>query len=314
MLEFLQSVNPLHWLVAGGALFLLGVALMIWLLARGAREKKALPLENTLLLGVRPPARAGERAYVSSLVGNRASQQDYALVPGEGIPESALAEKGCLALVCDGMGGMQGGERASHCCAELLQKSYYENDFPSPAAFYASEIPKADEAVASLKGADGARLGAGTTLVAVILKGDRAYCASVGDSRIYLFRDGELIQLTRDHNYLLTLSEMVRASEIDMDVAMAHPQREALISYVGMGTGPDIVDIDEEGFPVNAGDLILLCSDGLYKAMSREEIARVIAENGSGPAALPGLLTSAAFAKGWIMHDNITAAIVSCTP
>ena len=316
MLELIKSVNPLIWLVAGCALFLCGLVLIALMTLGGKKQRKAVreqPQQPPAPVYVPAPAPSTE-AYVSSIIGNRSYQQDYALTFEEGIPAQALVQKGRLALVCDGMGGMQGGERASRCCAELLMQAYYTGDYASPAAFYAEQIPLADGAVHSLENAQGGPLGGGTTLVAAIVKEGSAYCASVGDSRIYLYRAGNLVQLTRDHNYSLKLTQMVREGELTMEEAMADPQREALISYIGMGTGPDIIDIDEAGFPVEQGDLLLLCSDGLYKAMSHEEIRQVIADSLSDVQSLPTVLTAAAFAKGWIAHDNITVVIVSCAP
>lgn len=323
LLEFLKSVNPLVWLAAGFALFLGGLALAVLLILRGNKRSvtgRERPQEHqeqpapVYVPAYAPVPAPSTQAYTSSIIGNRSYQQDYALTFGEDIPAEALAQKGRLALVCDGMGGMQGGERASRCCAELIMQGYYDGDYDSPAAFYAAQIPVADSAVHALENAQGEPLGGGTTLVAAAVKDGRAYCANVGDSRIYLYRTGELVQLTRDHNYFLRLSQMVREGDLTMEEAMADPQREALISYIGMGTGPDIIDIDEEGFPVEQGDLLLLCSDGLYKAMSQEEIRQIITDNLGDVQALPGVLTAAAFSKGWIAHDNITVVIVSCAP
>lgn len=326
MLDFFKSLNPVVLLTAGCALFLAGLALMLLIIFRGRRQRQKQEKRKTGKNGKKrkkqaasalPGGAAGGSvaAYLSSVIGSRAYQQDCAATFEGNIPEDEIAKKGFLAVVCDGMGGMQGGERASRLCAEFLMQSYYgPEEFASPAAFYAAQIPKADAAVSALRNDDGEPLGGGTTLVAAIVKDNRAYCASVGDSRIYLFREGELIQLTRDHNYLLRLTEMVQNRKISMEAALQDPQREALISYIGMGTGPDIVDIDAKGFPLERGDLLLLCSDGLYKAMSQEEICRVTADNLANLHALPAVLTSAAFSKGWIAHDNITVVVVNCAP
>lgn len=73
--------------------------------------------------------------------------------------------------------------------------------------------------------------------------------------------------------------ERVQSGEISTEEAMSDRQREALISYIGMGTGPDIVDVNDAGIQARIGDIIVLCSDGLYKALSSEEIAAVIAKN-----------------------------------
>lgn len=308
MSRILHSFSPEIWLIAGIVLFIFGAVLAARLLILNAKERER---EKPIRAKKLSRHGLGVGIYASSIIGNRKSQQDYCLIPDAAIPADTLRDKGSLALVCDGMGGMQGGEKASRCCAELLNASFYSDEYESPAAFFAAEIPKADAAVAALCAPDGSPLGGGTTLVGAVVKKGRVYCCSVGDSRIYLFRDNDIILLTRDHNYFLTLSEKVREGDITMEDALAHPQREALISFVGMNP-PGIIDIDKEGFPAENGDIILLCSDGLTKAMSREEIRQVIADNAGNPTALPQLLTSAAFSKGWIRHDNITVAIISC--
>lgn len=306
MNDILHSVNPIIWLIAGAALFIIGTVSLLWQIALARKEARR---------AARTPRKTGSgvHAYCSSIIGNRANQQDFYKIPGSGISSAILRSKGCLAIVCDGMGGMQGGERASRCCAEYLFSRYYSMQYGSARDFYTEEIPLADRFVAALKNESGSPLGGGTTLVSVLVLNSRIYFASVGDSRIYLFRSGKLTQLTRDHNYFLVLSQRVKDGEITPEEAKADRQKEALISYVGMGSGPDIIDIEAEGIPAKTNDILLLCSDGLTKAMSDDEIAQIIAENEDLPAAIPQALTSAAFSKHWIKHDNITVAIVSCS-
>lgn len=307
MNDILHSVNPIIWLTAGAALFLIGTISLLWQIALARKEARRRAARRPR------QTKSGVNAYCSSIIGNRANQQDFYMIPGSSISSNMLRSKGCLAIVCDGMGGMQGGEKASRCCAEYLFSKYYSGQYDSARDFYAEEIPLADRAVASLKNESGSALGGGTTLVSVLVLNSRIYFASVGDSRIYLFRSGQLTQLTRDHNYFLMLSQRVKNGEITMEEAMADRQKDALISYVGMGTGPDIIDIESNGIPVQTNDILLLCSDGLTKAMSDDEIAQIIAQNKNIPAAIPQALTSAAFSKHWIKHDNITVAIVSCS-
>lgn len=307
MNDILHSVNPIIWQITGAALFLIGAVSLLWQIALARKEARRRAARRPRQV------KSGVHAYCSSIIGNRANQQDFYMIPDSSISSSVLKSKGCLAIVCDGMGGMQGGEKASRCCAELLFSRYYSGQYSSAQGFYSKEIPQADSAVASLKNDSGSVLAGGTTLVSVLVLNSRIYFASVGDSRIYLYRSGRLTRLTRDHNYFLVLSQMVKEGEITIEEAMADRQKDALISYVGMGTGPDIIDIEAEGIPVQTDDILLLCSDGLTKAMSEDEIAQLITANADIPAAIPQALTSTAFSKHWIKHDNITAAIVSCS-
>lgn len=307
MNDILHSTNPIIWLTVGGVLFIIGVVSLLWQIVLAGKEARRK--------AVRRPrqVKSGVHAYCSSIIGNRANQQDFYMIPDSSISSSVLKSKGCLAIVCDGMGGMQGGEKASRCCAEQLFSKYYSGQYSSAQEFYSKEIPQADIAVASLKNDSGSKLAGGTTLVSVLVLNSRIYFASVGDSRIYLYRSGRLTRLTRDHNYFLVLSQRVQEGEISIEEAMADRQKDALISYVGMGTGPDIIDIEADGIPVQMNDILLLCSDGLTKAMAEDEIEQQITANVDTPAAIPQALTSAAILKHWIKHDNITAAIVHCS-
>lgn len=310
MLQALQGVNPLIWLIGGGGLFLIGAALMatgLFTVRKGKQRLCTIPFPYEQARQDKPIV----RAFCASLIGDRPYQQDYALIPCS-IPEETLQRKGCLCVLCDGMGGMRGGERASSRCAEGLFQAYYGGEYPSPADFYQTEIPRMDEAVAGLKGENEAPLGGGTTLVSVLIQNGLAWFASVGDSRVYLYRGNTLHLLTRDHNYQLLLDEQAKNGQITREEALTHPQREALISYIGMD-GLRLMDIRKDGFAVTPGDLFLLCSDGLTKAMSEEELRLLIEAGMAEPSLLPNQLAQAAFSKKWIAHDNITAVILAVT-
>jgi protein phosphatase len=142
-------------------------------------------------------------------------------------------------------------------------------------AFLAEASNRMNRAVCELGGGDGS---VGTTMTAVVIDDDKLFWASVGDSRIYIFREGKIIQVTRDHNYRLTLNEMAARGEISEDEASGHESAEALISYLGMGE-LELLDINAAPFSLMHGDIVLLCSDGLTKSLSDGEIAAVIAEN-----------------------------------
>ncbi len=291
----LHEIPSVVWFIVGILIFLAGLISLVLQLIH-VRYTVIVDLEPSVMI----------RAYASSIIGDRSSQQDYCCITAPNMPDS----KGCIAIVCDGMGGMQGGELASRCCAEQLFMRYYSAGYKSPDQFFAQEIPLANNSVASLRDESGSPLGGGTTLVSVIVRDSQVYYASVGDSRIYLFRSGTICQLTRDHNYFLSLSQAVQRGELTIQQAMSDPQKDALISYIGMPGGAEIIDTPAS-FPYCSGDILLLCSDGLTKAMSAEEIAHTIAVNISDPSKIPDALTSAAYSKP-MRHDNITVAIVNC--
>lgn len=308
MSGFLHILDSSTWLALGITLCVLSVVVLIVVLSSQKQADKLASLRRQ-----KKSAGGGitVRAYADMAIGSRKSQQDYVIIPDMRKQLSNVANKGMLCIVCDGMGGMNGGERASSCCAELLFQGYYNSEYPSPEAFYSNEIARADKAVAQLEDENGSSLRGGTTLVSTLVLHNRLYFASVGDSRIYLYRENALAMLTRDHNYMLTLQEKVKNNEMDAKDALAHPQKEALTSYIGMD-GLELVDVERDGIPICAKDIVLLCSDGLTKALGDEEIASVLNGHTGSPAELPRKLIDAALGKNWIRHDNITVAIVSC--
>lgn len=119
-------------------------------------------------------------------------------------------------------------------------------------------------------------MSAGTTLVAVSVVDGYMQFISVGDSKIYVLRNGQLRTMNREHNYYLILDEQYRRGEITQDDYLREGARgEALISYLGMG---NISIMDANPIPISLidGDIIILCSDGLYKSLSEEQIAAII--------------------------------------
>ncbi|MDO5112231.1 MAG: protein phosphatase 2C domain-containing protein [Clostridia bacterium] len=249
-------------------------------------------------------------AYSKSVIGSRDYQQDYVRLPRNVQPE-LLASRGLLCVLCDGMGGMDSGEVASRMCADVLMDAYYSEEAVAPDRFFRTKAAQADRQIAALRSKDGHPLRTGTTMVSVLLQGNTVYYASAGDSRIYLYRQKKLRQLTRDHNYLLQLMQQVDSGALTLDAALSNPKREALISYVGKGS-IDLLDV--ESLPAMPGDILLLCSDGLTKALTDEEILCTLNEGSAKPYLLPDALIAQALRKRWICHDNITVAVVCNSP
>jgi protein phosphatase len=206
---------------------------------------------------------------VSCIVGTRENQQDSVFANVSGART--------LAIVCDGMGGLNGGEIASQTAAGILAEDFFSiqpyDDIPG---FFRDEAVKMDMAVNSLVTPENTPLDGGTTVVSVIVDGDRLYWLSVGDSRIYIIRDREIIPVNRDHNYRLLLDEKLNDGTITMQqYAEEEDQAEALISYIGMGN-VSLMDINQTPLILMEDDIILLCSDGLYKRLSDDVIYECI--------------------------------------
>lgn len=204
-----------------------------------------------------------------SILGTREYQQDtYYICSGR---------VGCLAVICDGMGGLEHGEEASRVAVETLAGDFedWEGDEPT-AQFLRNEALLMDQAVVNLAGENGGAGEMGTTTVSVVAQGNRVHWLSVGDSRIYVCRNEEMVCVTRDHNYGLRLQEKMKRGEISPEeLEEGKRQQEALISFLGMD-GPELIDVNKEPFLLERGDRILLCSDGLYKCLPFETIKEIV--------------------------------------
>ncbi len=199
------------------------------------------------------------------IVGTRANQQDSIAV--------GRKDDSVLAIVCDGMGGLNGGELASSSAVSKFVEDYYDSDLMDVNGFLFNEAIKLDKLVSGLKDESGDSLSAGTTLVAVIIKDKKLHYVSVGDSRIYLMRGNEMVMLTEDQNYGMTLKRSLQQGIIDEDEYRREEKyADALISYIGMDGLKVIGCSSDNALQLMENDKVLLCSDGLYKSLSEEEM------------------------------------------
>lgn len=203
----------------------------------------------------------------ASTIGNRETQQDSLFV-GE--------ENGCvLAVICDGMGGMQGGELASQLAVEHLTQAFYRGNIKSIPHFFKQNSMEIDEEIFCLE-KDGKYLGAGTTMVAIFIRKDGLHWLSIGDSKIYIYRHGQMVCPVQSHTYQNVLNKLLLEEEITEKQYQAQIHKgDALTSFLGMG-GLRQLEINYNPFVYENGDLVLLCSDGLYKCVCEEEIKSVL--------------------------------------
>jgi len=191
---------------------------------------------------------------------------------GQGIFE--IENGGLLIAVADGMGGHFGGEVASRLCVEglameiIAQLQSPENGHPDlPSALQKTVEVTHDALFAHAQGYE-EKLTMGTTLTAVLLQGAHADIAQVGDSRAYLFRDGNLILLTQDQ----TIGNQLRSRGEDSDGVDARIQ-EMLVQAVGAQASIEVIMV---GLDLEPDDLILVCCDGLYKVVPPEDIVETL--------------------------------------
>ena len=199
-----------------------------------------------------------------------------------------------LYAVCDGMGGAQAGEVASELAADTLAGAVAAGRELADAA------EMANAAVYERAQSSAERAGMGTTLTALVLEGDTAHFVHIGDSRGYLLRDGELQQVSDDHSLV---AEMVRDGRLSEADAAVHPHRSILSR--ALGTEPR-GRIDEFAVDLLAGDVLLLCSDGLSGPVSADAIRAALAQPDPQEAA-HRLIREARHRGG---PDNITAVVV----
>jgi protein phosphatase len=213
-----------------------------------------------------------------------------------------LSNKGLLFIVADGMGGHSAGEVASRMAVECISRFYYE-DSDDPIESLKNAFQGANREIhrASLK--DSGLAGMGTTCTALVLRNGSAISAHVGDSRLYLVRDGQIYLMTEDHSAVM---EMVKRGMISLEEARHHPDKNVILR--AMGSHPEVeVTIWDSPFPVRVGDSFLLCSDGLYDLVEDEEIRRMVVS--LDPTSACQTLIAMARERGG--HDNITVAIVN---
>ncbi|HET9948678.1 MAG TPA: protein phosphatase 2C domain-containing protein [Longimicrobiales bacterium] len=223
---------------------------------------------------------------VESIAGLRPYQEDSVIA--ETLPDGRT-----LVAVADGMGGHAAGEVASSVALETLVGALEEGHGLGEA------FRLANERVHRMASEPGKR-GMGTTLTAVLVEGEAYTVANVGDSRVYLVSAEGVRRLTEDHSFV---AEAVRRGQSEEE-AMATPWRDALTRSIGT---EEEVEIDLFGpFPLEEDSALLLCSDGLYKALSDEELHQVFVQSRGARGAARSLVT-AAFDGG--SDDNISVAI-----
>jgi serine/threonine protein phosphatase PrpC len=199
-----------------------------------------------------------------------------------------------LFAVCDGMGGAQAGEVASALAAETLAAAVADGR-PLLAA-----AEQANAAVYRRASDDREHTGMGTTLTAVVLAGDTGHFVHIGDSRAYLLRAGALEQLSDDHSLV---GEMVRDGRLSAEEAVTHPHRSILSRALGTEA---VARIDEFEVGLRAGDVLLLCSDGLSGPVPAEAIRKALGRADPDDAAAR-LIVEARKHGG---PDNITAVVL----
>ena len=213
-----------------------------------------------------------------------------------------------LFLVSDGMGGHRGGALASQIVAQdlpvMIETRLHKLNSHSRRAIrllFRRMISEQSRQLQLEGFSESGYKGMGATLVVALIKDGRAYLGSVGDSRIYRFRKGSLVQLTKEHS---VVSELLSAGKIDSRDVQDHPAQGQLTRYIGM---EDEVDPFVRSFALKDGDRLVLCTDGLTDMVDDKSITRILRDKKDAKSACDALVTSANEAGGL---DNITVIVV----
>lgn len=215
---------------------------------------------------------------------------------------------GLLVLVADGMGGHTAGERASKLAIKTFVKQFKSGGKTLRNRLNQS-MTAANDALARESGRNPELDGMGTTLLAVAVMGNRIQWISVGDSMLYLLRDGALKRLNDDHSFRPFLREMVENGELSEEKAAIHPFRNLLRSALS-GTKIELTDSPERPLDLRDGDLIIAATDGL-QTLPDEEITSVlnVVANRNARTQAEALLRAVRKRKNK-KQDNTTVAIV----
>lgn len=234
--------------------------------------------------------------------GARSSQQDCFSVS----PEEMIPTHGLLAVVADGMGGLQDGDKVSKKAVTTIMDGFY-NLQGEPELVLLSLLGSANLAVNAMLGPENYNK-SGSTLVAGLIKDNKFYYLSVGDSRICLMRDGILYQLNREHVYRNELYIRALNGEGTLLDARKHERAAGLTSFLGKGK-IEQVDLPAEPIEIRRGDVFMLMSDGVYNAMTKEELTHALSHE---PQRAVEILQELIQKKNFTNQDNYSGVILQC--
>jgi serine/threonine protein phosphatase PrpC len=213
-----------------------------------------------------------------------------------------LAGRSLLFAVSDGMGGENAGEVASRLTlTSLLRAAAEERPKVGPAAALRVSVEHANDVVAAASSAPGST-GMGATLVAVLVEGDQAFIAAVGDSRVYLLRQNQLIQTTQDQTFLQYL---IDSNAITPDQIESFPHKNVILQAVGRAP---VLDLPLRRLALRRDDVLVLCSDGLTGEVDDEEIRRILTTTAPLDEACRHLIAAANAHGG---RDNVTVVLAT---
>jgi protein phosphatase len=226
------------------------------------------------------------------------NEDNYNIIAGySGVPISFL--------IADGMGGHNSGEIASKMAVDIV--SSYLLQFPKDltdekeiCSFIEKIITKANQEIFIASKEEETYFGMGTTLIVTLVYNNKLFIGHVGDSRVYLLRDGEMLQLTIDHSYV---EELIKNGTLTREEAENHPKKNVITRALGCA---EDIEIDTYSEKMKNDDVFIICTDGLTNMISEDEIKEAIESSRDIEAACE-ILVNRAIEKGG--EDNITVIV-----
>ncbi|ATF15010.1 serine/threonine-protein phosphatase [Brevibacillus sp. HB1.2] len=230
-------------------------------------------------------------------IGRREEQDDYF--------STATSSHGTIAILADGISGLANGRLASTLAVTTFIREFTKLDNPKHMSLFFSRAASLanSEILQALRGSRG-----GTTLVAGVIVEDKLYWGAVGDSIITVFRDGEFIPINQKDIYESVLEARFLSGEITKDEALEHPQKKQLINYLGYDNFQNI-EIGREPFPLEKGDKVILCSDGVYDTLTEMELEQILFQKIAAHDAADQII-EAVESKQKANQDNATILIL----
>ena len=211
-----------------------------------------------------------------------------------------ISEHGSVLVMADGLGGLPGGDVASALAVEAVAEFFGSALSGQGEALLRNAAANAQRRVLDVSSQDAALRGMATTLVVALVEEARALILHVGDSRAGLWRDGGFVHRTFDHN---GVGDLVRSGAISAEEARHYPGRNLVREVVGLVSG---YEAEYQVWPLEAGDILLLCTDGVSEAIDEDAMARILSAAPSAASAVAMLVALAAIRGG---HDNATAIV-----
>jgi serine/threonine protein phosphatase PrpC/predicted Ser/Thr protein kinase len=283
--------------------------LFAWIFRRrrggnGARVASTLELACVADTGGEP-LELGVVAAVASDVGCVRSINEDAVRLVHPEDPAEMRRVGMLAVLADGMGGHSGGEIASRLAVEAVMRCHagYGGD---PRSMLIEALRNANRAVYKAAQRDAALNGMGTTCTALVLRQGLAFCAHVGDSRLYLVRTGAIFRMTEDHSAVM---EMVRRGVMTREQAGQHPWKHVIVRALGSRSQVDVASWPQP-LGLRADDRFVLCSDGLHDLVTDEELLQAALT--APPVIACERLVALARDRG--AQDNVSVAVIAVQP